>query len=92
MGEQDNTVFAEETRTELMSMYTGMALQGLAGPCNADGIPVSPLQVARDAVELADAAITALEEYHLRRRDDLIAARKAQSEVAPGQAKLELVQ
>lgn len=89
MGE-NNEVFAEEVRTELMSMFTGMALQGLAGPCDATGTPVRPLQVARDAVELADAAITALEEYHLRRRDELIAKRTA--EVAPGQAKLELVQ
>ena len=91
MGE-NNQVFAEEVRTELMSMFTGMALQGLAGPCDATGTPVRPLQVARDAVELADAAITALEEYHLRRRDELIAAHQAQAEVATGQAKLELVQ
>lgn len=91
MGE-NNQVFAEEVRTELMSMFTGMALQGLAGPVNKDGHFIPTIQVARDAVELADSAITALEEYHLRRRDELIAARQAQAEVATGQAKLELVQ
>jgi len=91
MGE-NNEVFAEEIRTELMSMFTGMALQGLAGPCDQVGNLIPPLQVARDAVDLADCAIRALEEYHLRRRDALIAARQAQSEVAPGQTELELVQ
>ena len=68
MSEQ---VFTEEVRTELMSMYTGMALQGLA-KLDWSG----PLNAGRVAVELADGAITALEEYHLRRKDDLIAARQ----------------
>lgn len=77
MGEH-NEVFAEEVRTELMSMFTGMALQGLAGPCDHAGNPIPTMQVARDAVDLADSAIEALEEYHLRRRDELIAKRTAQ--------------
>lgn len=89
MGEH-NEVFTEEVRTELMSMFTGMALQGLAGPCTQDGTRIPPLHVARDAVDLADAAITALEEYHLRRKDELIAKRTA--EINERQGNLELVQ
>lgn len=79
MGEHDNTVFVEEVRTELLSMFTGMALQGLAGVRGN-----AMLDIGREAVELADAAITALEEYHLRRKDDLIAARSKQMPIDLG--------
>lgn len=70
MGEQ---VFTEEVRTELMSMFTGMALQGLA---SQPTLATKPINTGRFAVELADGAIQALEEFHLRRKDDLIKARQ----------------
>ena len=85
MGE-NNEVFAEEVRTELMSMFTGMALQGLAG----SRLDRAPIIVGREAVSLADAAIEALEEHHLRRKDELIAKRTAEANAR--QASLELVQ
>jgi len=78
MGEHDNTVFVEEVRTELMSMYTGMALQGmLAGPNNG----LTDSQLAEAAVNMADSTITALEEYHLRRKDELIAKRQGHAQM-----------
>lgn len=86
MGEHDN-VFAEEVRTELLSMFTGMALQGLSSD---DDMGRTPLNIGRRAVEMADGAITALEEYHLRRKDELIAKRQAEANAHQGN--LELVQ
>lgn len=76
MGEHDNTVFVEEVRTELLSMFTGMALQGLAASEYDANTTGGHMAFGREAVSLADAAITALEEYHLRRKEQLIAERQ----------------
>lgn len=64
MGE-DQTIgdkFTPEARAELLAMYTGMAMQGLiaAGRTNFGN-------VGNDAVNLADATITALEKFHADR-------------------------
>lgn len=77
MGE-NAPVFDEEIRTELMSMFTGMALQGLA-PLRGTVVNIS---LGRDAVDLAEAAVQALEEYHLRRKDELIAQRRAVADIS----------
>jgi hypothetical protein len=65
MGEDNTTpTFAPEARAELLAMYTGLALQGLL----SDGGSKRNFEnVAADAVEIADATVTALEKYHANR-------------------------
>ena len=54
--------FSVQARAELLAMFTGMALQGILSNPNHSTLGKSV--IASEAVDAADAAVSALEAFH----------------------------
>lgn len=81
MGDQ----FSPEQKAELISMYTGMAMQGLTASAPVDGF--YPDSIANQAVIVAVATVEALDKYH----SDRAAAERAERHAKIASSNFKLV-
>jgi len=74
--DNENTVgFEPAARAELLAMFTGMALQGILS--NSEHAGLGKSAIAAEAVDAADATVSALEAFHVAAAKDAEAKLKA---------------